>query len=61
MSSLLTPQEATTERTALAEELDRLRTENKQLCEALVSRIVIEQAKGAVLPGSGSCPTRLSS
>jgi len=56
MSSLLTPQEARNEHTALAEELVRLRTENKQLCAALVNRIVIEQAKGAVSARFGILP-----
>jgi AmiR/NasT family two-component response regulator len=56
MSSLLTPQEATTENTALPEELVRLQTENKQLCEALLNRIVIEQAKAAVSSRLGILP-----
>jgi hypothetical protein len=55
MSSVLSPKEATG-RAALADELVRLQTENEQLREALGSRIVIEQAKGAVSARFGILP-----
>jgi AmiR/NasT family two-component response regulator len=55
MSSLLTPQHSTTAQTA-ADELVRLQTENEQLREALASRVVVEQAKGAVSARFGILP-----
>lgn len=56
MSSLLTPQEARTAQIAPADELARLQVENEQLREALASRVVIEQAKGAVSARFGILP-----
>jgi len=56
MSSLLTPQHSTTAPTAAADELVRLQTENEQLREALASRVVVEQAKGAVSARFGILP-----
>ena len=56
MSSLLTQREATAARTASADELVGLRIEVEQLREALESRIVVEQAKGAVSARFGILP-----
>ena len=47
---------AVAQRQSVEEELEALRVENAQLRHALKSRIVIEQAKGAVSVRNGTTP-----